>query len=131
MKRLPRVVGLILCERLEIDVQTHRASLVGVFQGLAALAFPAHVRFVVYTALYGGKGEGTMRLAITRLETEEEIYSWERRWSPPGRGLTTHVEIRPRRCVFPAAGRYAVSLSVDGEELTSRYLDVSLQRGSR
>jgi hypothetical protein len=130
MNRLPRVVGLVLCESLEVNPGSRRWALVGVFHALTFAAFPAYSRFIVYTALYGGKGEGTMKLGITRLETEEEIYSHERWWTVPGQGLNVHVEVRVTKCAFPAPGRYALSLSFDGRELTSRYLEIFLRRGS-
>ena len=130
MNRLPRAVALVLCKNLELNPGSRDWALVGVFHALTFAAFPAYSRFVVYTALYGGKGEGTMKLGITRLETGEEIYPHERWWTVPGQGLNVHVGVRVTNCPFPALWRCALSLSFDGRELTSRYLDVFLRRGS-
>jgi hypothetical protein len=124
MPTLPRVVGLVLCRRMEVDLPTHQTSLVGLFNALTFSTFPAAAAFTVYAVLYGGKGEGTMKLRVTRLETEEDIYSHERWWTLPGHGLNVHVEIKVRKCAFPGPGRYALSLRFDGQELTSRYLEV-------
>lgn len=131
MTRLPRLVGLVLCKRLAVDLQARHLSVVGLFHALTFSAFPAPARFSVYTALYGGSGEGRMKLRVTRLETEDDVYSYERWWAAPGQGFSVHVEIGVTRCAFPAPGRYALSLSFDDEELISRYLDIFTNRGPR
>ena|SRR5438874_2585841 len=129
MPRLPRVVGLVLCDRMEIDVQNGQMSLVGVFQSSAFLSFPtAEQTFTVYCALWGGSGEGTMEFVITHLPTERDIYR-HRRWRAlPGAGQVMNLEIKVRRCIYPAPGRYAASLRFDNRELTLRYFDVFLRR---
>jgi hypothetical protein len=114
-----------------IDLHTRQTSLVGLFNALTFPTFPASGAFTVYTALYGGAGEGTMRLRVTRLETEEDISSYEQWRGLPGQGITFHEEIKVRQCNFPAPGRYALSLTFDGEELAFRYLDVFRKRGPR
>lgn len=125
MLRLPIAMGLVLCERLDIDPLARRMSLVGVFHSLRFRNFPTSPqRFTVYAALYGGIGEGTMELMITSLETEQDIHRY-RRWQVlPVRGQIGTLEIRLQRCVFPAPGRYALKLSFDGGEATVRYLDI-------
>jgi hypothetical protein len=102
-----------------------RMSLIGVFHIRRAPRFPTPPQgFTAFAALYGGVGEGTMDLVITRLETEQDIYRY-RRWFAFPRGVRiVNLEIKVRRCIFPAPGRYALSLRFDGQELTHRYLSV-------
>jgi hypothetical protein len=125
MPRRPAVVGLVLCERWAIDPTNGQMSLVGIFHTLRVPRFPTPPRgFTAYAALYGGVGEGTMELVVTRLETEQDIYRY-RRWFAFPRGVQLiNLEIKVRKCRFPAPGRYAVSLRFDGQELTYRYLSV-------
>ncbi len=125
MIRLPRVLGLIFCERMEVDRSRVEVSLIGLFQSQRFTEFPSPpLAFTVYSALYDGVGEGTMKLSILRLETEEWIYSYTRWFTFPGRQRLTQLELKARRCVFPAPGRYRIVLSFDKHRLAERLLDV-------
>ena len=124
MSKLPRVAGLIFCKRMEINVAAVEMSLAGVFHTLIFSAFPAHVPFTVYTELYDAAAEGTMELAVMRLETERTIYRQTRWFASSDRQLVIQYETRVQKCIFPAPGRYAVMLRLDGDELTRRYLDI-------
>jgi hypothetical protein len=63
MIRIPKVIGLTLCDHVEIDPHTGQFSLVGVFYSRYFRQFPSPIiAFTVYAALYGGRGEGTMQL---------------------------------------------------------------------
>jgi hypothetical protein len=121
---MPRVVSLVLCEKFEVNASTRQLSLVGIFHTRQFERFPSPPqRFTVYAALSDAAGEGRMRLEMTRLETQEWIYSYERWFAfPPDRLLLVNLEIPVKRCVFPAAGRYAVKLLFDGEVATERAL---------
>jgi hypothetical protein len=130
MLRLPKVIGLTLCEKLEFDSQALRLSLVGVFHVLRYSAFPTAAQFAVYSTLYGGKGEGKMKLAINRLDTEAEIYSQVRWWAVLGPGMNVHLELKVKKCIFPIPGTYSLSLTIDGAELAFRYLAVTSNRTS-
>lgn len=132
MIKLPSVLGLILCRRFDVDIQRSETSLVGLFHTLDVPRFPSPPqRFTVYSALYDGVGEGTMELVCTRLETEQDVYSYKRWTAFPGRGQIAHMEIKVRQCVFPAAGRYSLNLHFDKQDLTSRSLDVQLRDRDR
>src|SRR5262245_58413690 len=105
-----------------------RASLAGTFHTLAFDRWPAEgVPFTAYAALYGGQGEGTIELLVTRLETERIVYRYRRWYAAPG-PRTVHLEIKVRRCLFPAPGRYGLRLRFDGKDLTFRFLDVVARR---
>jgi hypothetical protein len=64
---------------------------------------------------------------VTRLETEEDIYRYQRWIGLLGGAEVTHAELPLRRCVFPAPGRYAFVLKYDGNHLTQRLLDVNAE----
>ncbi len=125
MSRLPEVVALTLCDRMHISQQAPHASLIGFFHSLHFAEFPtAPQRFTVYTVLFGGSGEGTMELAISRMETEVTIDVYRRWFAFPERWMNINLEIPIKRCVFPAPGRYHVQLRFDDRYLSHRYLDV-------
>ncbi len=123
--KYPKVFGLVLCAELDFVSRPGVASLVGVFHALRFHSFPtARQRFTVYTALYGGSGEGTMELTICQLETERDIHRWRRWFKCPGRGQVVNYEMVLRSCIFPSAGKYAFTLKFDGHELATRLLTI-------
>lgn len=125
MMKLPEVVGLTLCERVEIDPLSGQLSLVGVFHFLPFSVFPSPAReFTLYGALFDGFGEGTMELVVTRAKTNEDIYIYQRWLSFPQRLGLVNLEIKVRRCLFPAPGRYGVSLRFDQKEAAVRSLNI-------
>ena len=123
MVRIPKVIGLTLCDHIDIDPHTGQFSLVGVFHARYFRQFPSPaVAFTVYAALYGGRGEGTIEVKVNRAETETDIYRLQKWFSLPSRQLV-NAELKVKRCVFPEPGRYLISLRFDGQDLTTRFLD--------
>jgi hypothetical protein len=125
MPKAPEPVALVLCERMHVDPQLVQMSLVGIFHSRRFPSFPTPPqRFTVYVALHGGDGQGTMQLTLAKADTEETIYESEkwRGFSDPD--LMTTYEQAVKDCIFPAAGRYIVTLRFDGEIVTQRVLDI-------
>ena len=130
MIKLPQVVGLTLCERMTADVQTRQIGLAGLFQYLHSPQFPTGPHnFTVYGILFGGSGEGTLELTVFRTETEEVVHRYQRWLALADSQRHIDLEVRITRCVFPAVGRYLLLLSLDGEHLAQRILDVFPTRG--
>ncbi len=124
MTKLPLVVGLTLCEKMEVDAGTGKVSLVGIFQGLHSAAFPSTSRsFTVYAALYDGIGQGRMEVEIVHLQSEQDVFSLARSFTFPGRYVVLNLVI-PVTCVFPASGKYSLALRLDDEVIAQRTLEV-------
>lgn len=125
MPKPPEPVALVLRERMHIDTQAVQMSLVGIFHSRRFRSFPtAGQRFTAYVALHGGEGEGTMQLTIAKADTEEVIHETERWRAFADPDLITMYEGPVQNCVFPAPGRYIVTLRFDGEIVTQRVLDI-------
>ena len=76
MSKSPRIAGLILCKRMEVNPAAVEMSLVGVFHSLHVPRLSGRMRpFMVYAEVYDALAEGTMELAVMRLENEEVVYS--------------------------------------------------------
>ena len=130
MPKRPRVVGLMLCRRMGVDPVAAEASLVGLFHTFHVSSWTDPVPpFSVFALLTGGKGEGTIKLVIRRLETEDDVYRWQRWTVFSDPDLIAQNEIVVRRCVFPAPGRYLLILSFDGAELANRVVTVLPREG--
>jgi hypothetical protein len=125
MVKLPAVVGLLLCKNFAVDTQTAEVSLVGLVYSLRSPVFPTPVvPLTAYSLLYDGAGEGTMELSIQQLETEQEIFRKTRWFAFAERGRFTEFEMRLKKCIFPAPGRYGVALRFDGRDLAWRLLNL-------
>jgi hypothetical protein len=122
-------MGLLLCERMGVDVAQGQTSLVGLFHNRLFSRFPTEPQhFTVFAALYGGEGEGTIELTCTRLETEQDVYRYRKWFIFPGRDAIANLELKITRCVFPGPGLYSMTLRFDSDVLASRTLNVK-QRG--
>jgi hypothetical protein len=125
MAKVPSVIGLLLCERLDVDPATGTVSAVGIVQALRFPSFPTPPPLLTaYAGLYGGEGEGTIEWAIQQMATEKDIHRYQRWVTFPDPSLILNLEIRLRKCVFPAAGRYSFFLRFDGQDIARRFLDV-------
>jgi hypothetical protein len=125
MIHLPKVLGLTICDRVEVDRESGHFSLIGLFQSRRIKDFPTPPQaFTVYAALFDGLGEGTLELVVAQLVTDLKVYRYRRWMTFPGRMLTVHMEIKIKQCIFPGPGGYAAVLRFDGDELSRRYLDI-------
>jgi hypothetical protein len=103
MSQRPLVVGLLLCEQLVIEENTHNVT---------------H-RFTAFAALTDGLGEVTIDVAIKHLEDYEEIYRQAVRLRFTDPLQEVRFIFRVTQCSFPAAGAYEIGLSADGELLVA------------
>ena len=130
MSKLPKVIGLMVCRRFDVDVTSGLVSLHGICDSLTYSRFPTRPEpFTVYVHLYGSDSEGTIDLLVKRLETEQLIYRYRRWLAFPGAGQFVHLEMPIRRCSFPSPGRYLMELFFDGKFLSHRVIDI--EKGER
>lgn len=121
----PVAIGLAVCEQVIVEEKTYNITLVNCFKRLYLREFPSPPqRFAVYTILTDGHGTRKIRLAVARLETLEDIYTRDIpvTFSDPLREV--RLLFRPSTLSFPAAGRYEISLLVDGDSLTRRVIQI-------
>ncbi len=78
----PTAIGLTLCDSVIVEAGTEKVSLIGTFRRLAVPKFPVVLSpFVVHAALTDGAGSGMLELVCTRLETGEELFTYNRQIS--------------------------------------------------
>jgi hypothetical protein len=76
MASRPVAVGMALCDYVITEQKTNKVSLIGSFTRMAVREFPGFPDpFSVYAVLTDGLGDVTIELAVTRLDTGEEIYN--------------------------------------------------------
>jgi hypothetical protein len=117
----PNALGLILCEKVIVEERTRNLTLVSLFSGMVAEGFPSeHLRFAFATVLTGGRGDASLDLVITELETDEEIYAMRRTLHFPDRLTEVKAVFHIRDCSFPVAGYYEATLFIDGDWMARR-----------
>jgi hypothetical protein len=127
---MPEPTSLILCDHLDVDpFQGGQMSVVGILHHLSFDQFPTPTRpFTLYCALYGGEGEGTMQLVVSKWSEEQDIYRYERWMAFPYKDEFTTLEIILRKCRFPSPGRYCFQLRFEEELLGRRFFDIREER---
>ena len=125
MSPFPLVLGLTLCEKAIVEEGTKNVTLVSTFSKLTVHDLPSPPqRFILYTVLREGRGEGIIDLVIRNLETNAEVFSLQMPVHFPDPVMEVRVLLRINRCVFPAAGEHLCILLLDGEWLGQRRLRV-------
>ena len=127
----PLSIGLTLCHSTIIEEGTKNLTLVGSFLGFRSANFPfTPAPFSVVSLLVGGHGEGEVDLAVTRLETDEEVFALHRRLSFRDRLTEVQVVFRLGNCELPEPGAYLMTLLMDGEWVAQRRFQVSYRESS-
>jgi hypothetical protein len=121
----PVAIGLTLCDYALVEEGTKKVSLVGIFSGIRTTGFPSAPRTIcVFAAFTDGLGEAIMDLSISRLETDEELYTNQQPVHFPDRFQEVRVRFRVHEFSFPAPGAYLFSLLADGEMVAQRRVTV-------
>jgi hypothetical protein len=85
----PIPLALAICEQIIIEKGTRNITLDSTFNKFRVHDFPSDPqRFHAYCLLTDGEGPATMELVVTRLETDQVIYSHELAASFPSRHAT-------------------------------------------
>ncbi len=121
----PVAIGLILCDQVIVDLHSRNLSPISIFTGLAVDDFPSQEqRFSVFSSLTNGRGQATIRLAVSRLDTGEETYEQEHSILFPDPLLVVNIHFRLRTISFEAAGLYEFVLYVDSDPVAQKTLRV-------
>lgn len=125
MVQPPTAIGLIACDLVIVDQNTKKVTLVNSFSGIKTDAFPfLAVPFCVFAILTDGEGVAEVALIVTRVETDEEIYSFSRGVHFPDRLTEVQVLYRITTCIFPAPGEYLFTLLTDRDWVAQRRIQV-------
>jgi hypothetical protein len=122
----PIAVALMLCKYVHFEEgDSHNVSLIGCFSRLGVESFPATPSFYAYAALTNAQGDITIKIAVERLDTGEDIYVHEVPLRSPHKLATGHLSLRIKDCAFPRDGWYQVSLYADGQWVAQRRFKVT------
>jgi len=74
---VPAVLALLLCDQVITDAQTHKKSLIGVFQNVNSFSFPAPLKVALYAKLADAEGNYDLKVRVVRLKDDSLLYNFE------------------------------------------------------
>jgi hypothetical protein len=119
---LPRVIGILLCERILQDIMRHDAvSCINIHNGIIVQTFPAVIPLVyAFAQLSGSHSEFNYQFKITdrsnQIITTTPITPVE---PLPNRFMTHKIISAMTGLTFKEEGLYHICLSLDGQDVAS------------
>ena len=108
---VPTVLALLLCDQVIVDAGTNKKSLIGVFENLNALVFPASTSMAIYAKLTDAQGKYNFRVRIVHLKNEALLGELEIKDAEFADQLRpAELIINLPGLVFPEAGKYEFQL---------------------
>src|SRR5215470_5267764 len=107
---VPSLLAMLVCDQVIIDEQSKKKSLIGVFDNINAVVFPAAINCAVYAKLADAEGQYKFKVRVVNLKDEGllgemEVPAVVRTQTAPAE-LAIHLLGLP----FPAPGKYEVQL---------------------
>ncbi len=125
MNHVPVAIGLVICEQVIVDVDSHNVTPVNCLSRLRLKDLPGTVTFAVVAWLADGLGEMRVAIVVKRLDSMQELHRVERRMQFDHPLKDMRFTARIRGCPIPAAGYYEVILSVEGEFVAHRKYEIA------
>ena len=130
MSQPPEVLAMILCDLIITDAETHKKSLIGLFDHVETTVLPCEVHELhLYLSLTDGHGALPVTIACVPADGGEELFrdQAEVLFSSP-------LEVVEMQFVFPRArfprlGEYRFQLLADGQLLRERKFFVARPPG--
>lgn len=70
----PVLLSLIICDQVIIDSISKKVSIIGAFEGLSALKYPArHPRLAFFGQLTNGRGKTKIMISLVDVQEEDKI----------------------------------------------------------
>lgn len=122
----PVLLGLLCAERVITEARTNRKTIVGTFSTFHSTRFPARFPpWFVYLTFTNIAGNHDVALNIYHTANAVTVYSTMAKVDIPRPDALVELDIPVVNAAFPEAGRYAVSVTIDGMELGQRSLTVA------
>ena len=126
----PTCLAIILCDDIYRDIQTKKMVIVGTFNEIKSQKYPAkHGRLKILFTLTDAKGEYDISLAIENARTGNEILRLDGKATLKDPLQIADFDVGIMNLFLPEAGKYWVTLKVDGELITQRPFNAGLMDG--
>jgi uncharacterized protein DUF6941 len=127
----PMAVAMMICDQIISEERTHKKTLVGCFNNINAMAFPAlHPTFYVFVAITNGQGNYRSKLrCVYENGQQATLFEFEGSLNLLQPMQTAEVAFKLVNLTFPKPGTYAIEFWCDDELLLQRRISVSQLTG--
>ena len=123
---IPVLVAALVCDVAALEPATAKKSLIGIFDKIFAVSFPATRPLTLYVKFTDAKGHYKMTIHYVRSKTGEKLaeMSGELNSTDPLGSIDAQIQFPP--LLIPAEGRYEFQVFADSVYLGSAFLDAML-----
>ena len=121
----PMGIALMLCDQVISEARTNKKSLIGVFNNIAASAFPCrHPRLCVFVSITGGHGKTKTDVRCVNEDNGTTLFgaSGEVRFPHPNHVVEAVFEFN--NVTFPGPGLYCIEVLGNDELVLQRRFTV-------
>jgi Family of unknown function (DUF6941) len=115
----PVVLAMLLCDMAITEQGTHKKTLVGIFQRVAARAFPAAQQMTLYVHLTDAQGAYIFRVDIVDIERNNILGTVTSNSIDVPNRLEPFDFVFPMAMLIPTPGLYEFRLHANGAYLSS------------
>ena len=120
----PCCVCLTLCNEVVEDARTHNKSVFSIFNGIGAAQVPTmYPRLSILASVTNAEPDSAVKVAII-LPSGAEMISADGKTLGEDKNSVTDFPIELQGVVFPEAGIYSLTLSVNGDLIAQRPFSV-------
>ncbi len=131
MSQRPAAIGLLVCEQVIIEEDTHNVTPVNCFAKRSFRQFPSEPStFFVFAILNDGSGKVTLYVTVQRLDNLDQMRRVSREAVFRDQLEEVLCIVRMRNFSFPVPGAYEVSLFADGEIIAQRRFRITKKETS-
>ncbi|XOB41818.1 MAG: DUF6941 family protein [Candidatus Nealsonbacteria bacterium] len=110
-----KILSLLISDRVNIDDNTKKVTIEGIYNSIRALNFPAkHKELIVSVVVQGTPGNHHFRISV--IKDHKEIAAVDKEVPT---GITHYFIARFANIIFPEQGIYTIKALVDKEELAT------------
>jgi Family of unknown function (DUF6941) len=115
---VPSVLAMLICDQVIIDQFSGKKSLIGVFDNINSITFPAPVNCAVYAKLADAEGEYKFKLRLVNLKDESLIIELEVDGTAKTQTEPSELALYLMGVPLPEPGKYELQLYANEVYLT-------------
>ena len=126
IKQTPEGIALIICDQVITDARTHKKTLVGIFNQIAARKFPVvHPNLGIFLSISQGKGAYDGKLKLIHEDSDETLVSLNGNVKFENPLQIVEVSFIINNLGFKQAGNYRFEFTCDDIPVLTRRFIVS------
>lgn len=128
----PILVALLFADRVIIEQDTHKNSIIGAFDRFQADNFPAvFVPWTVYAAVTNLEGKHSFTMTLVNDESKDTLLTASGEFNAANKLDVAQIVLPVGGVLFPGLGNYSWTFEVDGEKVGWRILSVVSLTGGK